>query len=675
MQPHASPTSDLKLVNAGVARAISDRKSLVAASDAERLTLKLRRTSGLLSEGSHIRLDLKGTTTDSMSQVVHPQISILDWARLTGLSRSRDEMSQTLLCVLAIAEAQAAKFSDHPVVISQGENGPKLEKFDRYVGKNFCHIGDAREKFVRTMTDRALAFVDSSGILRKPPTAITASTLVMASLLTPGSLLPLSHFDCHALMLSTSKVEDRGHLLNAACEHIRTLHNQIPVDQTYPDGGNEFWLIWMQDALGATSTGRRFFLTPEDVADLCSAAGRLRSGDVSVFDRVTSMDPAALAGDAVVSLNLQILDLMRNFNIQIAGPSARRLGIDVFAVQELWDQIFESQRCTSAFADTVQRVNWPKSPNLQLWLRDIASKRLNLAYQLYKTIRLRCGLLESVAHRGVENGNGELERDLDDLGNLLAVAEENLLPLVQDFTILLRHFGPSVATRAAFAAESFPSYAEFILKLPTTEHGGLIEGWTLQAKISELESMVLVLGYLGWSRPGYSVHVNASRVGIAECRRRLEHLESRRPSVLGDVYLPETPYSSSLPSPAVSYRTYESSFERTQINPPPCDPSDPYRTIAVPMPVEPTQAARYYHENSYASNSDGLGPQTYGYDVYDPGSVACPSPTTATPPSPCRPSPGNSSFIPLPVHYQGPPSALYPTSVPRQSSIRSNHFE
>ncbi|KAL8290065.1 hypothetical protein RQP46_003004 [Phenoliferia psychrophenolica] len=206
----------------------------------------------------------------------------------------------------------------------------------------------------------------------------------------------------------------------------QTLRDLSPI-QDDPEGGNLFWFTLIQDARGATASGRKFFITSDDVVDLCPIAGRLRQEDVAAPANIAHGDPQ----DVICALHLQVLDAMRLFTLEVTGPVKRRYTIDIEAVVKLWEMIEASVQSTEAFKANMQRS---KSSHWKGSLRDITSARVLLAYFLYKNLTTRFASEETEAIRGVAFVEAEDEEYLELLRDLIVEAERKLLRLIKDFT-------------------------------------------------------------------------------------------------------------------------------------------------------------------------------------------------------------------------------------------------
>lgn len=71
---------------------------------------------------------------------------------------------------------------DHPSILGEGPEGPKIDQMLALAGTDLCHVGDSREAFVRPMVDRALQQVDASGLFHTP-TRFSVATLVLSGIL------------------------------------------------------------------------------------------------------------------------------------------------------------------------------------------------------------------------------------------------------------------------------------------------------------------------------------------------------------------------------------------------------------------------------------------------------------------------------------------------------------
>lgn len=186
-----------------------------------------------------------------------------------------------------------------------------------------------------------------------------------------------------------------------------------------------------------------------------------------------------------------------------------------------------------------------------------------------------------------------------------------------------------------------------------------------------------ILGYLGWSTPGYSRHVKILRQGIKDCRRRIEQRSRRRASTTvvaadgsGSAHLSVHPIRDpylSMQNREPPSRTYESvSFERTQPQSadPPADPQNASYN-------RPTDLATYGAEQVAPPQSNS-NQYIFKGDYYDGGRpesnapYGCALETSPASLSPLLPHPGDhreisspySSMLnlaPPPVQYQGPP--------------------
>ncbi|GAA5906653.1 hypothetical protein JCM6882_008085 [Rhodosporidiobolus microsporus] len=420
---------------------------------------------------------------DAYEKIFHPQLPLLDLQSFfTSLRRAHHDIS--LLspedrAVAAVMHAWAARFIDHPAIIGTGNRAapPSLRDLLRPATEAVADAGVTRDRFARTLKERALQAVDEAGLMRKATKQNCAVLLVLEALVS----------------WQDEKRQAGRPLLAAAIEHLRTLYDSSLSSSSSHDPAVEsdpsFWCAWLRDAVSAALGGRLPLLKEEDLAAICPGVAELRDEDLEkhVHGDAENQD----GGRAMMALFRHLTNVAREV-ARLSGPIPRRQGLNFDAVHRLWQELARSAAATAVFVATFASSDEGSIP----FVRDLRACQAQISLALHRH------LVERLERENVRFGvvdDEEEDEYLDALQSTLDDSDVALLRAIQKLIAHAKTYDTHLVYSAVLVADELPQYLNHLLRLRCDLEGGTV--WDVYEKQAALTWFTSALRQVGWCFP------------------------------------------------------------------------------------------------------------------------------------------------------------------------------